>query len=65
MPDLMTMMRTLQAEGWTWDLDRVTRDGRQRGWWYKPGDPRFTRPGDPTGFNVALAKAWRIRAYHG
>ena len=62
--DLSEIMRVLQAEGWQWDLFRLTPEGFWRGWWYKPGDPRYTRAGDPSGFNVALLKAWRLRQYY-
>lgn len=62
-PDLMAIMHTLQAEGWRFDLYRVV-SGVWRGWWYKPSDARYTRGGDPTGFNAALLKAWRLREYH-
>lgn len=61
--DLLDVMHTLQAEGWQWDLFGLTPEGRWRGWWYKPGDGRFTRAGDPAPFNLALLKAWRLRAY--
>lgn len=63
--DLLTVMHTLQAEGWKFDLYQVVPPGVWRGWWFKPGDSRFPRSGDPTGFNMALRKAWRLRAYYG
>lgn len=62
--DWYEIMQTLRAEGWQWDVFRLTPEGEERGWWYKPGDARYTRAGDPTGLIAALFKAWRLREYH-